>query len=59
MKLEPGIRYELGDFIVLLDEETKELKITLDAPKSLMAIRPKSDCNCAIISIPIIQKPKS
>ena len=48
--LQSGIMYILGDFSVMLDEDTSELKITTLHPSKHLQIRPKTDNSIQIKS---------
>lgn len=41
--LSAGIMYKVGEFSVILDEDTNDLKIITTHPSKHLAIRPKAD----------------
>jgi len=45
-----GVMYKMGDFSVMLNEETGELKITTLHPSKHLEIRPKTDNSIEIKS---------
>lgn len=48
--LSAGMMYKLGDFSVMLDEDTNELKITTLHPSKHLQIRPKTDNSIVVKS---------
>lgn len=48
--LAAGVMYKIGDFSVMLDEDTNQLKVTTLHPSKHLEIRPKTDNSVEIKS---------
>ena len=48
--LAAGYSWKLGDFQLLLDEDTGELKVIVHQTKYRMIIKPNSDNSCTLVA---------
>lgn len=48
--LAAGYSWKLGDFQLLLDEDTGELKVIVHQNKYRMTIKPNSDNSCTVVA---------
>ena len=48
--LAAGYSFQIGDFQIYLDEDSKELKVIVHKNKLRMSIKPNSDNSCTVVS---------
>lgn len=48
--LAAGYSFQIGDFQIYLDEDSKELKIIVHRSKLRMSIKPNSDNSCTVVA---------
>lgn len=50
-KLKAGYSYKIGGFQIILDEDTKELKVIVHENKNRMFIKPNTDNSCTLVAL--------
>lgn len=48
--LAAGYSFQIGDFQIYLDEDSKELKVIVHKHKLRMMIKPNSDNSCTVVA---------
>ena len=48
--LAAGYSFQIGDFQIYLDEDSKELKVIVHKNKLRMSIKPHSDNSCTVVA---------
>lgn len=48
--LAAGYSFQIGDFQIYLDEDSKELKVIVHKNKLRMSIKPNSDNSCTVVA---------
>lgn len=48
--LAAGYSFQIGDFQIYLDEDSKELKVIVHKNKLRMTIKPNSDNSCTVVA---------
>ena len=48
--LAAGYSFQIGDFQIYLDEDSKELKVIVHKNKLRMTIKPNSDNSCTVLA---------